>query len=63
MRAWIVAVALLLTLTGCEKHIPSKVYAIETVDGEVINLYCPTVERGRSRLTYTIDQSCVLVED
>jgi len=51
-----------ILLAGCD-HISSKVYQIKTVDGVILNLYCPTVDRGRSKLTYTIDEQCRLVHE
>lgn len=58
------AVALTVLLcVGCGEYIPSKVYKIKTVDGEILNLYCPAVDRERSVFTYTISHECRLTTD
>jgi hypothetical protein len=58
LKAGLVLLAVLCAGCGDMEHIPSKVYKIQTVDGVVLNLYCPTVDRGRSTMTYLISNEC-----
>ena len=50
----------LMTLIGCD-YVPRTVYEIETKDGKVLKLSCPTVDEGRSELTYIIDGDCIAI--
>ena len=61
MKASILLVVL-LAITGCGEYIESKVYEIETVNGERIKLLCPTIDPYRSKWTYVISGHCALVE-
>ena len=51
----------LLVVSGCD-YVPSTVYEIQTVDGKVLRLLCPTVDRDRSKLSYIIDGECVAIK-
>ena len=48
-------------LPGCD-YVPRTVYEIETKDGNTLKLLCPTVERDRNKLTYTIEGQCVAIK-
>ena len=45
------------------EHIPMKTYQIETVDGQILNLHCPTLNLEKSAITYIYENQCVLVEN
>lgn len=55
------ALMVLLAVTGCD-YVPLKIYEVETKDGQVIKLSCPTIDRGRNTLTYIVDRHCTLVK-
>jgi hypothetical protein len=50
-----------LLVSGCD-YVPRAVYEIETKDGKILKLLCPTVDRDRNRLTYVIDSECVAIK-
>lgn len=52
------ALIALLCVTGCD-YIPRTVYEIELKNGETLKLACPTVDAGRSEISYIIDGDCV----
>ena len=47
---------------GCD-YVPRTLYEIETKDGNTLKLLCPTVDRNRSKLTYTIEGQCVAIKE
>jgi len=60
--ALVLAVALsALMLSGCD-YVPRNVYEIETKDGNTLKLLCPTVDRDRNKLTYTVEGQCVAIK-
>ena len=63
MKKIVFIISMVSIIAGCGEYIPSKAYKIKTVDGEVITLYCATIDRGRSKLTYVIENDCQLVKE
>lgn len=59
---YIAIILITFLCTACD-YIPRKVYEIKTTSGEVIKLYCPSVDKGRNVITYLIDGECILVND
>ena len=57
-----VLIAFIITGCGSGEYIPSKTFQIKTVDGQILKLNCPTVDLGRSKLTYVIDNECRLIK-
>lgn len=58
----LLAVCLIALLVSRCDYVPRTVYEIETKDGNTLKLLCPTVDHGRSELTYLIDGECVAIK-
>ena len=57
-----IAVALTcLLVVGCD-YVPREVFEVQTVDGKVLKLLCPVVDRDRGKHTYIIDGQCVAIK-
>ena len=52
----------ILVISGCGEYIPRETYLLKTVDGRIIKLSCPTIDRARSILTYMHEGDCVLIQ-
>lgn len=59
MRRLMIAVTIVLTLTGCD-YKARETFTIATTDGKQIRLTCPVVDSARSTFTYLIDGQCVV---
>lgn len=57
---YIVVLCISLLVTGCG-FVPTEVFEVETVSGEIIRLRCPIIPEHKSELTYLYEQECVVV--
>ena len=60
MKVLLISLSVLI-LTACD-YVPTEVFEIKTVDGNIIKSACPVVDAGRSELTYLTDGHCVVWE-